>query len=239
VTGDSAPAALRSDVPVRAPADYRVEYWVDGNWAEIADQRRWLLRPEGRRANVVSFPPLRTARLRAVLEHRRGSTSGLSEFEAWGPGDPGAAPTVAHSPNLGFGATVTASYTAPSARLEEVHDMRIAFTRYTRNGWTAVGSPNARDWTAFAFDGERRVEGVDLYLLSRSGIAAPASVDVEYWDGAAWRPAAVRHRQPERPTAWARNRVDIEPVTTGRVRAVFEHARPAATGVAEIVIRGR
>jgi len=239
VTGDSAPAALRSDVPVRAPAAYGLEYWEDGTWAEVPEQQRAPAEPAGRRANTVAFPPLRTTALRVTLEHERGSTSGLSEVETWGPGDPGAAPAASPSPNLAVGATVTASYTSPSARLDEVRDMRIAFTRYTRNGWTAAGSPSARDWMMFAFDRARVVEGVDLYLVVRSGIAAPASLDLEYWDGAAWRTAVVRSRQPERPTAWARNRVDLEPVTTDRVRVVFAHARPAATGVAEIVIRGR
>jgi hypothetical protein len=81
-------------------------------------------------------------------------------------------------------------------------------------------------------------EGVDIYLLGRSGIAEPASLGIEYWDGTAWREATVRSRQPERPTAWARNRVEIEPVSTSRVRVVFEHAWPAVTGVAEMVIRG-
>jgi hypothetical protein len=239
VVGDSAPDALRSATPVRAPAEYRLEHWVDGAWVEIPAQRRRPVRPEGRRANVVAFAPLRTTKLRVVLEHQPGATSGLTEFEAWGPGDPSAAPAAAQAPNLAFTAEVTASYTSPSARLEEVRDMRIAFTRYTRNGWTAAGSLNARDWIAFAFDGERRVEGVDLYLLSRSGIAALASIGIESWDGRAWRAVDVRSRHPADPTAWARNRVDFEPVTTDRLRVVFEHARPAVTGVAEIVIRGR
>jgi hypothetical protein len=239
VTGDSAPAALRSAVPMRAPAGYRLEYWVDGGWVEIPDQQRRPEAPAGRRANVVAFPPLGTTRFRIVLAHQPGATSGLTEVEAWGPGDPDAAPTVVQTPNLAVGAALTASYTSPASSLEQIRDMRIAFTRYTRNGWTAQDSPNARDWIAFTFDGPRRVEGLDVYLLGRSGIAAPASLEVAYWDGAAWRAAAVRSRRPERPTAWARNRVDIEAVTADRLRVVFEHARPAVTAVAEVMIRPR
>ena len=40
--------------------------------------------PTGHRANVISFPELQTARLRAVFTHRPGGQVGLTEFEAWG-----------------------------------------------------------------------------------------------------------------------------------------------------------
>jgi len=49
----------------------------------------------------------------------------------------------------------------------------------------------------------------------------------------------VRSRKPERPTAGVRNRLDREPVTTPRLRVMFEHPRPSVTAVAEVVIQGR
>ena len=42
--------------------------------------------PLGGRPHTLSFPVLQTSRLRAVLTHAEGSRSGLTEFEAWGPG---------------------------------------------------------------------------------------------------------------------------------------------------------
>jgi hypothetical protein len=84
------------------------------------------------------------------------------------------------------------------------------------------------------------VATVDVYLLgSRSGLAAPESYRVEYWSGGAWRDASVRSRVPARPTAWARNRIVIEPVVTDGLRVVFAHARPAVTGVTELVLWGQ
>jgi hypothetical protein len=87
------------------------------------------------------------------------------------------------------------------------------------------------------FDGERSVGVVDVYLLgSRPGIEAPRSYRVQYRDGDAWRDAVVRSQVPAAPTAWARNRTEIAPVSTSAVRVVFDHALPAVTGVAELAL---
>jgi F5/8 type C domain/Bacterial alpha-L-rhamnosidase 6 hairpin glycosidase domain len=241
VVGDSAPAGLRSgdqQTTVRPPADYRLEAWVEGEWREIPGQRRRPPAPEGRRANAVSFDEIIASRVRVVLTHRDGSASGVTEFEAWGRGALPAPPATPEPANLAFSATLTASYVSSTSALDEIRDSRIAFTRYARNGWTALGSPNARDWIEVRFGAARRVGGVDLYLLgNRPGVAAPTSYRVEHWvDDAGWREAITRSRAPEMPTAWARNRVAIEPVTTSRLRVVFEHARPDVTGAAEVFV---
>jgi hypothetical protein len=241
VVGDSAPEGLRNAAPVRTPAAYRLEAWVDGAWRPLPGQRRRPAEPAGRRANVIAVETLRTARLRVVLEHQPGSSGGLTEFEAWGPGSLPAPAPADPSPNLAVGAaSLTASYTSPSSRLEDIRDSRIAFTRYSRNGWTALGSPHGEDGLAVRWATEQRVATVDVYLLgSRSGLAAPESYRVEYWSGGAWRDASVRSRVPARPTAWARNRIVIEPVVTDGLRVVFAHARPAVTGVTELVLWGQ
>jgi hypothetical protein len=242
VVGDSAPPGLRAPgqrATVRAPATYQLDAWVDGAWREIPGQRRRPAAARGRRANVVSFDEIRTSRLRVVLTHRQGAASGLAEFEAWGRGTLPAPPATAPPANFAFSATVTASYAARAGPVDDVHDMRIAFTRYSRNGWTAVGSPNREDWLEMRLDSVRTVRTVDVYLLGgRSGLAAPASYRVSYADGAGWHDAVVRSQVPVAPTAWARNRVEIDPVLTDRVRVTFEHARPAFTGVTEVMLRG-
>jgi hypothetical protein len=231
IVGDLGPAG------VRAPAGYRLEAWVNGAWSDVPRQRRQPSAPAGRRANVVSFDEIRTAKLRVVLEHQPGFTSGLTEFEAWGRGDlPAPEPTVP-SANLAFAAAVTASHAAPESPVDDAHDMRIALTRYSRDGWTARGSANAQDWIEARFDGDRSVGVVDVYLLgARPGIEAPRSYRVQYRAGDMWRDAVVRSQVPAAPTAWARNRTMIAPVSTSAVRVVFDHALPAVTGVAEVAI---
>jgi hypothetical protein len=41
-------------------------------------------------------------------------------------------------------------------------------------------------------------------------------------------------REPEEPMAWALNRLEFEPEVTRRVRVVFRHSRPFASGVVEV-----
>ncbi|HKN66270.1 MAG TPA: hypothetical protein VJW73_08345, partial [Gemmatimonadaceae bacterium] len=67
-------------------------------------------------------------------------------------------------------------------------------------------------------------------------VRAPTQYTIETWDGTTWRPTRERSRFPTRPLASARNVVLIEPVQTSRVRVVFEHARPAVTGVTELIV---
>jgi len=80
---------------VLAPARIDLEFW-DGNvWKAIPGQKRAPEQPAGHRANVVRFSEIETTKVRAVLTHREGSRSGLSEFEIWGDGT---APTSSAPP---------------------------------------------------------------------------------------------------------------------------------------------
>lgn len=240
VVADSAPVGVRAGGPgsiVCPPAAYQLEAWIGGGWHEIPRQVRRPPTPEGRRANVVSFDEVRTSRVRVVLEHEVGCTSGLTEFEAWGGGTP--APPTAQPANLASTASVTASYASPSSPVDEVHDLRIAFTQYARNGWTAIGSPNREDWIEVRLDSAQTVSVLDLYLLgNRPGVAVPAAYRIGHWDGTGWSDAVVRSQVPGEPTAWARNRIEIEPIHTDRLRVVFVHALPAFTGVTELMLWG-
>ena len=224
---------------ITAPAAYALEAWVDGGWRAIRGQRRRPAKPEGHRANVVSFPRLETSRIRAVLTHRPGSASGLTEIEAWGHAALPLPPPTAEDANVArSGAAASASFTSPYDDVAQVHDGRIAFTRYSRNRWTAYGSPNASDWVTLDFGAPRRVARIDLYLWGDGGgVQAPRDYRVEYRDGARWVHVTETERLPAQPETSALNTVTIEPVETDAIRVVFDHALPAFSGVTEIEIR--
>jgi hypothetical protein len=113
------------------------------------------------------------------------------------------------------------------------------FTRYSRDRGTALGTPNASDWLAVDFGAPRLVATVDLYLGGDDrGVKAPRDYRVQYWDGSRWNDAGVVSRAPDRPAAWAMNRVRLRPVRTSRLRVIFEHDLPAATGVTELMVWG-
>jgi hypothetical protein len=234
---------LDDGAEVTAPAWYEVRAWLDGGWRDIPGQRRSPAQPMGHRANVVTFPVVTTSRLRVTFAHAGAGRSGLTEIEAWGNGDlPLSAPT-APSRNLAFRAAgaafprAKASFTWRGDSVEHVNDMVVAFSRYSRNRWTAYGSTSARDWVEIELGEPRRVSAVDLFIWAdERGVKAPRGYAVQYWAGAAWIDAKVEAREPERPTAWAMNRVRLTPITTDRIRVIFEHDRPAASGVTEVMV---
>lgn len=218
---------------VRPPASYDVEYWDGAAWADVPGQRRAPEAPAGRRANRVTFPPLATERVRVVLRHQDGATSGLTELEAWSADALPLAPPTAAPANLARAAT--ASSTGANDRVEQAVDGRLSFTRYSRNRWTAYGSPDAEDWLEVALDGEHAVRRVELYLYGDGrGVGAPAAYRLEAWRDGAWAPVAERGRAPERPTAWALNAVELEPVETARLRVVFTHDGTLRSGLTEV-----
>ncbi len=230
--------------PVRTPARYDVQVWRGRTWKTIPSQRRDPTEPEGRRANSVSFAPLSTSRVRVVLTPQNGAALGMSELEVWSGERLPLARAVAASHNLAFngGSTgyprASASFSAPNDSVRQVTDMRVAFTKYSRNRWSATGSPNASDWVAIDLGSVKVVRRVELYLFGDDGrIKAPRDYSVQIWANDEWRDARIVSRTTERPLASARNVVLIEPVATSRVRVVLEHDLPAFSGITELIIR--
>ena len=228
---------LDEDEGVRTPADYRVAMWDGGTWLDIPRQTRSPSVPTGRRANHVMFPVVRTSRIRVTVQHQPGAASGLTELEAWGPATAVYAAPTAPIANLAMTATVSASYTSPFDDVTQATDGRIAFTRYSRNRWTAYDSPNRTDLLTATWTTPQRIGRIDLYLWGDDrGVAAPTAFHVEVLHDAGWESADVIARQPAVPTTWARNTVHIEPVETTAVRIVFEHPAPRFVGVTEMEI---
>jgi hypothetical protein len=231
--------------PIRPPERFALERWSAGTWESIPGQRRAPATPEGRRANTVRFGRLETARLRLIVTHRPGASSGLTEFEAWAHATPPFPAPTAEPENLAIRIPgrdfprITASFATAEDPVEQAADGIVAYTRYSRNRWSARGTPNDSDWLAVDFGVRRRVGRVELHFVADGrGLAPPRRCSVEYWDGGGWMPARERRRVPAQPQGSAVNTVWIEPVETTRVRVVLEHARPAATGVTEFMIWG-
>ena len=246
---------------VLPPASYEVEHWDGAAWVPVAGQRRSPETPTGRRANRVAFPELVTTKIRVVLHHRPGSTSGLTEIEAWSAdtlplaraadtadaasasdvrcGEGAAsAPRVANlawNPGDRDVPRVSASFTYESDRVGQAVDGRLSFTRYARNRWTAYGSPNAEDWLEVDFGKPRTVGSVELYLYGDGrGVGAPRSYRIEAWDGEAWTAVVERARTPASPRAWALNAVELEPLEISRLRVVFTHDGEMRSGLTEL-----
>jgi hypothetical protein len=71
---------------VVAPASFQVELWNDKGWQIVPGQVRTPAAPVGHCANTISVSALDVSRLRVVFNHGLKGKTGLTEFEAWGPG---------------------------------------------------------------------------------------------------------------------------------------------------------
>jgi hypothetical protein len=236
---------LEPGIPVLPPSSFDLFAWdeEEGVWTSIPGQSPHPPEPMGRRANTVRFPAIYTSAIRVVMQPREGATVGFTEVEAWGPGELPLPEPHRDVTNLAWNRgdrdypTVRASFSNPPDQPVQAVDGQLGFTRYSRNRWTAYTSPNTEDWLEVDMGEVRSVGRVDVYLYGDGGgVAAPLDFRIEAWLDGGWVETIPTARHPERPLAWALNTVTFPQVETGRVRVVFQHALPAATGVTELRI---
>lgn len=236
---------LDDSVGAKPPASYQIEAWQNGAWGPVA-MPRIFVPPTGRQANRIRLINTTTSKLRVTFTPRKGASVGLAEIEAsstgpqFGAGNaPKEPPKTPKTPsrNLAWDAAVSATFTSNFDKVSEVNDMAVAFTRASRNRWTAFGSPNATDWVELALPRAAKIGSVELYLWGDDrGVKAPKRVTIQYWDGTDWRDAMVHAQVPAEPAVSMVNTVTIMPVTTNKVRVRFTHNLPAVSGMTEIRI---
>jgi hypothetical protein len=225
------------------PARFDLQYWDGMGWKPIPEQTRTPEQPAGRRANVVRFPALKAAKVRAILHHADGGNAGLTEFEAWGdaklPVEPAPEPAgnLARNPGDKPFPKASASHTSRFDKVAMANDGKVSFAPSPHNRWTSYESPNASDWLEIDFGSEKQFDRVELAIYDdRGGVQAPAKYEVEFWDGKAWQPVKAAKRSPEKPTGGQVNEVRFNRVKAARVRVVFTHAGKARSGVSEILV---
>jgi hypothetical protein len=135
-------------------------------------------------------------------------------------------------PNLAQGAS--ASYTASGT------STGAAVDGFPINEpiWGSSGSPNATDWFELNFGQQRSVSEARLYFRDdRAGnrYRAPASYQVQYWNGSGWADVAGQVKTPATPRA-NYNLAQFTPVNTQRLRVQMTHASGFKTGLTEIKI---
>jgi len=234
-------AVLDPAAPVAPPASYRLERWSGSQWVEVAGSSRTPAEPAGRRANVVRFPEVRTARVRVVLRHRPGRASGLTELEAWGdaasplPIAPPPAGNLAVNPRGEGTPRASASFTSRYDRVERVNDGLVFRGSSPPNRWTCFESSTASDWLEIDFGRAVTIGRLELHIYDDGGgVQAPAAYEVETWSGTEWRPVTQARKTPAEPKGNARNTVRFDSTSTQKVRVVFTHRGKSRSGLREI-----
>jgi len=197
----------------------------------------------GRAATVVRFPAVAATAARAVVTHRPGATSGLSEFEVWGDGAQPVHPAPPPPGDLALNPgdrpfpKATASFTSRFDRPERANDGLINFAPNPNNRWTAYESPAATDWLQIDFGRETEFGRVELALYDDGGgVRAPTDYALEYQAGGAWKAVPGQERSPARPAGGQFNEIRFPRVKADKLRVVFTHKSPARSGLTEILV---
>lgn len=228
---------------VQPPSAITLEYFDSKDWKAVPNAEFHPPSATGRRANRVQFPLLETQRLRAVLTHRPGSASGLSEFEAWGPKGESSLDPPPRPPSLATKIAgkefpkASASHTSRFDRVEFANDGIINYRPAPNNRWTAYESPHPTDWLEIDFGEPLAFGRVDLHIYDdRGGVQPPASYAVQYFDNNQWKAVTNVKRSPEKPEGGTINTVSFDAVTSPKVRVVFTHDGKSRSGLTEIEI---
>jgi F5/8 type C domain len=129
---------------------------------------------------------------------------------------------------------VSASHTGPNTSVSKLIDGNYWYHVSPPNRWTAEGSPNAADWCAVDFGVPRPVRTVKLYVLDDAAtVAAPATIDLEYWTGGAWAAVPGQERTPKDPTGRRANVIGFPELTTQKLRARLTHRDASKSGLSE------
>jgi len=213
-------------------------------WQPIVAQTRPSGPLVGRRPTTITFPEQDMRRLRVEFDHDSDGKAGLTEIEAWGPGE---LPYKSPRPPAGNLAFSRAADSFPRATAshsdiyggtpEKSIDGKINYQSNPVNRWTSYGSTNAIDWLMVDLGTEQSIGRVELLLYDDGGgVQSPRSIAIEYWDGADWQPVVDPVAEPSQPRGGMANRIRFAPVNTSKVRAVFTHDGGARSGVTEFEI---
>lgn len=232
------------DSKVKAPIKIQLEHWVESGWQAIPGVKSPSLTPGGNRPYLISFPVLKATRLRATLTHADGARSGLTEFEAWGPGVKPYEPAPPPAGNLAFNRKgegfpkITASHSDPFGGIPpRAIDGKIIFEATPMNRWTSYTSPNAKDWLELEFEKETKVSKVVLHIYDdRGGVHAPASYTIERWTGSEWQEMSSQDKAPAIPTGNMANVTTFTPTAVTKLRVLFTHKDGPRSGVTELEV---
>jgi len=141
---------------------------------------------------------------------------------------------AANSSGRGFPKS-SASYTDSTVKVTMANDGRVWYFNDVVNHWSPKGSGNTSDWYQIEFDKPTSIQKVALYLYGDDKtFVAPKDYRVEYLDGTDWKQAATNSAKP---IANTKNELNFKPITTTKVRVVFDQAdKTHYTALAEMEV---
>ena len=229
---------------VSAPQRIELEAWIDAEWRPINSHSDVLNKPQGHRANVVKFDPIKVAKLRVTLHHRPDGKSGFSEIEAWGDvllpleAAPPPAGNLAYNPRPDGFPKASASFTDRfGGKPFSAIDGQTVFLPSPMNRWTSYESKSETDWLEIDFGREVEFRRMELAIYDdRGGVQPPTSYVIQHWTGTEWRDVSNIKNSPEQPLGSQWNEARFDPVKSSKTRIVFTHRGQSRSGVSEVLV---
>jgi hypothetical protein len=82
-----------------------------------------------------------------------------------------------------------------------------------------------------------QVGRIDLHIYDdRGGVQPPASYAAQFWRDGDWRDVAEPVATPVKPVGGTVNSLKFAPVSTEKIRVVFQHEGKARSGVTEMEV---
>lgn len=227
---------LTADSGIKIPVSIVPQYWNGNTWATVPGQIP-LTKLSLNRATTISFPALRTSKIRVLLNSQKESAVAVSELETWGPQETEIEkPTgvIRKSSHLGSSdlADVTASFTSKFDNVAAINDAVIN----PIERWTAFESPNETDDITFNFKKTTTLNTAYIYFFSdKGGIQPPAEYHSEYWADGKWIALNNVKKSPAGAAIEGLNILSFKNITTDKIKFVFTHKnKKTFTGSYEI-----
>lgn len=217
----------------KAPKEINLDYWDGNQWKKVPGVSSTPRDPVGGRPYRFDFPPIETTQLRATLTHSSGSASALTEFMAWGKLSGTYSPPRPPKGNIAFNATPESGHPKVKASFHDQYggipnkaiDGKIVFPSTPMNRWTSYGSPNQEsDWLEIDFGEAKKVGRVVVHIYDdRGGVQAPKNITLQKWSKNDWHEITSVRADPEKPKGGMANTLSFQPVSTTKLRVIFEH----------------
>jgi hypothetical protein len=224
---------------VVAPESYEIQLWNEDRWRVMGLREEPKIvpsKPEGHRANVISFKPFMTPRVRVTFTHAKNGRTGLSEIEAWGDAVENYAPGPPPSGNIAPKATASASFSDRYGGVPQLAiDGKVHYRTTPVNRWTSFGSTNTTDWLQLDFTEPQEISRAVLYIFDdRGGVQAPAGYRLQMFANGEWRDVPAQKKNPEKPAGNIANEVTFPRINTDKLRILFTHKGKSRSGVSEV-----
>lgn len=219
---------IDDDSLIKVPNSYYLEYWNGKKWQKAKNASYLPEKPKGRMANVIKIKPLKTSKVRVVMEPQQGVETGVSEFEAWGPELGSMQEYTSGIENIAFQsmAEITASYSsgAPEFDLKYLNDgvLNKSFL------WSSHMSPNKQDTLTVDFGSIKSVHAAHLFLYEDAWEQKPPkNFSIQYLNAKnnEWENVVDLKRMPEQPAGNSLNLATFDEVKTSKIRIILKHKK--------------